>query len=147
MNKITPGNDRTYLIKKICTVLGEYDFIKMKDLLQGSPLTNFKPFGVLLSYLLENNINININDALLFVIEPHKTKVYYSGEQITYFWERRNEISDNDQKKLFVKKILKQRNVSKEILFQAFEEFKNDIDMVVEVFVNGIEYQNYLTKY
>ena len=118
----------------------------MKDLLQGHPLTGRKPFGVLVSYLLENNININISDALLFVIEPRKTKVYYSGEQITYFWERRNEISDNDQKKLFVKKILKQRNVSKEILFQAFEEFKNDIDMVVEVFVNGIEYPELFNK-
>ena len=146
MNKITPGNDRINLIKKIYTVLGEYDFIKMKDLLQGHPLTGRKPFGVLVSYLLENNININISDALLFVIEPRKTKVYYSGEQITYFWERRNEISDNDQKKLFVKKILKQRNVSKEILFQAFEEFKNDIDMVVEVFVNGIEYPELFNK-
>lgn len=137
-------NGRLDFFKEIYQDLKEYEFIEFDDLFDRF----FEPtisdmYFIFLDYLIEENMNMS--EGLKFVTRAPQT-CQYTEERITYFWGRRNEIEDNEQKKLFVKKILLQQNVSKEILFQAYDEFKNDIDIVVEVFVNGIEYPEIFSK-
>lgn len=134
--------DALKIIEEIYINLEQYAYIELIDLLSidvlGYP-DNYEEFS---NYILNQTCKLSV----LTLIIMNNPGCVFREKLITLFWEARNQILDDKEKKLFVKKILIQENVSKDILLQAFEEFKNDIDIVVEVFVNGIEYPEIFSK-
>lgn len=65
----------------------------------------------------------------------------FSEDIIRTLWNKRNLFREKEDFKSFIINLIKQYNIPKDILIEAFNEFKNDVDISMHILVSGIEYE------